>query len=139
MNIKQFFGINSREALKQVRMELGEDAIILSNRVVEGGNRITALKEEDLDAIVDNVATMEATYRNHTEGFSEDNPSALISVINKRIEGFHSNQAQPFAPSMIEPETVAQKIQPEPAYTQPTIQPAPDTLMQASMLDASQK
>ncbi|MDP3088185.1 MAG: flagellar biosynthesis protein FlhF, partial [Methylotenera sp.] len=63
MNIKQFFGINSREALKQVRLELGEDAIILSNRIVEGGNKITALKEEDLDAIVDNAAMVEASYR----------------------------------------------------------------------------
>lgn len=139
MNIKQFFGVNSREALKQVRMELGEDAIILSNRAVEGGNRITALKEEDLDAIVDNVATMEASYRNHTEGFGEDNPSALISVINKKIEGFHSNQAQPFAPSMMEPEVAAPKAQATPTFAQPIAQPAPDTLMQASMLDASQK
>ncbi|PPC79986.1 MAG: flagellar biosynthesis protein FlhF [Methylotenera sp.] len=139
MNIKQFFGVNSREALKQVRMELGEDAIILSNRAVEGGNRITALKEEDLDAIVDNVATMEASYRNHTEGFGEDNPSALISVINKKIEGFHSNQAQPFAPSMMEPEVSAPKAQATPTFAQPIAQPAPDTLMQASMLDASQK
>ena len=138
MNIKQFFGINSREALKQVRMELGEDAIILSNRVVDGGNRITALKEEDLDAIVDNVATMEASYRNHTEGFGEDNPSALISVINKKIEGFHSNQAQPFAPSMIEPEAPTPKIEAEPFFAQP-VQAAPDNMMQASMLDASQK
>ena len=135
MNIKQFFGINSREALKQVRMELGEDAIILSNRVVDGGNRITALKEEDLDAIVDNVATMEATYRTHTEGFGEDNPSALMSVINKKIEGFHSNQAQPFAPSMTEPEVIVPKAPAEPVLAQPT----QDTIMQASMLDASQK
>ncbi|WP_019897540.1 flagellar biosynthesis protein FlhF [Methylotenera mobilis] len=135
MNIKQFFGINSREALKQVRMELGEDAIILSNRAVEGGNRITALKEEDLDAIVDNAAIMEASYRNHTEGFGEDNPSALISVINKKVEGFHTNQAQPFVPNMMEPEAPVAQIQ-----VTPTNAPsAPDTFIQASMLDASQK
>lgn len=139
MNIKQFFGINSREALKQVRLELGDDAIILSNRTVEGGNKITALKEEDLDAIVDNASMVEASYRSHTEGFGNDNPSAIISVINKKIEGFHSNQAQPFAPNMTEPETAEPQIQvtqPAPINVQPTM---PDNFMQASMLDASQK
>lgn len=136
MNIKQFFGINSREALKQVRMALGEDAIILSNRTVEGGNKITALKEEDLDAIVDNAAMVEASYRSHTEGFGNDNPSALISVINKKIEGFHSNQAQPFAPTMTETEAPAAEVRAASISIQQSI---PDTFMQASMLDASQK
>ncbi|MDO9365233.1 MAG: flagellar biosynthesis protein FlhF [Methylotenera sp.] len=136
MNIKQFFGINSREALKQVRLALGEDAIILSNRTVEGGNKITALKEEDLDAIVDNAAMVEASYRSHTEGFGNDNPSALISVINKKIEGFHSNQAQPFAPTMTETEAPAAEVRAASISIQQSI---PDTFMQASMLDASQK
>ncbi|MDE2622336.1 MAG: flagellar biosynthesis protein FlhF [Betaproteobacteria bacterium] len=34
MNMKTFVGANSREALRQVRAELGEDAVILSNRKV---------------------------------------------------------------------------------------------------------
>lgn len=48
MNIKRFFGKNSREALAMVRQALGENAIILSNRQVNGGNEIMAFKEEDM-------------------------------------------------------------------------------------------
>lgn len=134
MNIKQFFGISSRDALKQVRIELGENAVILSNRTVEGGNIITALKEEDLDAIVDNAAMIEDSYRSHTAGFDDDNPSALISVINKKIEGFHTNQAEPFQPAMIKAE-----VTPPPAQEVFTsAQPTSDSI-QASILDTSQK
>lgn len=137
MNIKQFFGISSRDALKQVRIELGGNAVILSNRTVEGGNIITALKEEDLDAIVDNAAMIEDSYRSHTAGFDDDNPSALISVINKKIEGFHTNQAEPFQPAMINNEatpSASQAAQVAPASPQPT-----SDSIQASILDTSQK
>jgi flagellar biosynthesis protein FlhF len=52
MNIKRFFGKNSREALGLVKKALGENAIILSNRSVNGGNEIMAFKEEDINALI---------------------------------------------------------------------------------------
>lgn len=52
MNIKRFFGKNSREALSMVRKELGDNAVILSNRAMNGGNEIMAFKEEDMNAMV---------------------------------------------------------------------------------------
>lgn len=42
MNISRFFGITSREAMRQVRMALGPDALIVSNRRVGGGVEILA-------------------------------------------------------------------------------------------------
>lgn len=51
MNIKRFFGKNSKAALAQVREVLGEDAVILSNRTVDGGNEIMAFREDDMDSI----------------------------------------------------------------------------------------
>jgi len=42
MNVKRFFGANSREALRRVKEELGGDALVLSNRSVEGGVEIMA-------------------------------------------------------------------------------------------------
>ncbi|HQN64441.1 MAG TPA: flagellar biosynthesis protein FlhF [Methylophilus sp.] len=51
MNIKRFFGKNSKAALAQVREALGDDAVILSNRAVEGGNEIMAFREDDIDTI----------------------------------------------------------------------------------------
>ncbi|MCB5189294.1 flagellar biosynthesis protein FlhF [Methylobacillus arboreus] len=52
MNIKRYFGKNSREALNMVKQELGADAVILSNRAVEGGNEILAFREEDMANLV---------------------------------------------------------------------------------------
>jgi len=52
MNIKRFFGKNSRDALSQVRKELGDDAVILSNRAVNGGNEIMAFREEEMNSLL---------------------------------------------------------------------------------------
>ncbi len=52
MNIKRFFGPNSKDALAQVRKALGKDAVILSNRGVDGGHEIMAFREEDMQALI---------------------------------------------------------------------------------------
>ena len=121
MNIRQFFGKNSREALNMVRMALGENAVILSNRAVDGGNKIMAFKEEDLNAMVDNES-----YRRHIDGEAGNDTSALLSVLNKKIEGFHANQAEPFKADFDAPTeavkqptpvlTVAKPVQQTPVY-----------------------
>ena len=47
MNVKKFTAPTSREALRKVREALGPDAVILSNRAVEGGVEILALANDD--------------------------------------------------------------------------------------------
>ena len=42
MKISRFFGITTREAMRQVRLALGGDALIVSNRRVDGGVEILA-------------------------------------------------------------------------------------------------
>lgn len=42
MNISRFFGATSREAMRQVRIALGPDALIVSNKRVNGGVEILA-------------------------------------------------------------------------------------------------
>jgi flagellar biosynthesis protein FlhF len=99
MNIKRFFGKNSREALSMVRKELGDDAVILSNRAMNGGNEIMAFKEEDMNAMV-------AREENRHEIFNDETVShpALMSLINKNkqvnIQERHShiNEPAPSAP-----------------------------------------
>ncbi|MEW5790316.1 MAG: flagellar biosynthesis protein FlhF [Pseudomonadota bacterium] len=59
MKIKRFYAENSREALRQVREALGPDAIILSNRQVEGGVEIITAIDFDEDAL---LAQEEATW-----------------------------------------------------------------------------
>ena len=48
MNARKFIAVNSREALKLVRIELGEDAVILSNRKVNEGVEIVAMSGTEL-------------------------------------------------------------------------------------------
>lgn len=51
MNVRQFFAASAREALRQVKRELGADAVILSNRRVEGGTEILAIAHEQARAL----------------------------------------------------------------------------------------
>ncbi|ADE10797.1 flagellar biosynthesis protein FlhF [Sideroxydans lithotrophicus] len=48
MNARKFIAASSREALKLVRIELGEDAVILSNRKVPEGVEIVAVAGSEL-------------------------------------------------------------------------------------------
>lgn len=52
MNVKKFLANSSREALRKVRDALGPDAVILSNRSVDGGVEIIALANEDIASLV---------------------------------------------------------------------------------------
>ncbi|MCK9512067.1 MAG: flagellar biosynthesis protein FlhF [Pigmentiphaga sp.] len=48
MSIRRFVGATAREALRQARESLGDDAMILANRTVEGGVEVLALNETGL-------------------------------------------------------------------------------------------
>lgn len=50
MNVKRYFARTAREAMSRVRAELGEDAIVLKNRPVDGGVEILALADSELSA-----------------------------------------------------------------------------------------
>ena len=47
MKIKRFFAADIRQAMKMVKEELGADAVIMSNRAVEGGIEIVAARDFD--------------------------------------------------------------------------------------------
>ena len=51
MKIKRFFANDMRQAIRQVRQELGADAVILSNKSVEGGVEIIAARDYDERAV----------------------------------------------------------------------------------------
>ena len=48
MNVKKFTASNSREALRMVREAIGPDAVILSNRTIDGQVEILALAGDDM-------------------------------------------------------------------------------------------
>lgn len=54
MNIKKFEASDTRSALRMVRAELGEDAVILSNKTVNGGIEIISASDFD-DALFERI------------------------------------------------------------------------------------
>jgi flagellar biosynthesis protein FlhF len=50
VNISRFFGATNREAMRQVRLALGPDALIVSNKRVNGGVEILATDQTSLPA-----------------------------------------------------------------------------------------
>jgi len=56
MQIRKFFGANTREVLRQVRDALGANALILSNRQVAGGIEIMAVAEREAHVLTDTVS-----------------------------------------------------------------------------------
>lgn len=59
MKVKKFIAATSREALRKVRDALGPDAVILSNRAVDGQVEILALDHEDVASLAAPVADSE--------------------------------------------------------------------------------
>jgi flagellar biosynthesis protein FlhF len=79
MNVKKFSANNSREALRKVRETLGPDAVILSNRTVEGGVEILALANDDISSLASPI----------TEKKAAPEPVATNFSSKRQIEGDH--------------------------------------------------
>jgi flagellar biosynthesis protein FlhF len=60
MNIKKFIAATARDALREVRNELGEEAIILSNRKTEQGVEIVAMANDDAVQLAGGAAQVNA-------------------------------------------------------------------------------
>ena len=57
MKIKRFFAENIRQAMQMVRDELGADAVIMSNRSVDGGVEIVAARDFDEQEVIRTTAS----------------------------------------------------------------------------------
>jgi flagellar biosynthesis protein FlhF len=51
MNVKRFFGRNSREAMQKVRQTFGDNAVILSTKPSSDGVEVVAMPAESIDAL----------------------------------------------------------------------------------------
>ncbi|MDF8362672.1 flagellar biosynthesis protein FlhF, partial [Achromobacter anxifer] len=68
MKISRFFGANSRDVMRQVRQVLGPDALIVSNRSVDGGVEVLATVEGAFDDAAHEAAPrQEAAYSRQPE------------------------------------------------------------------------
>ena len=111
MNVKKFSAQTSREALRMVRDELGTDAVILSNRAVEGGIEILALASADMASLPDSPVANEIL------------PAPLVAALSAQ----RSAQARgPTAPPMPRP------------IPRPTPRPAPPSPFSEASAPAAQ-
>ena len=65
MKIKRYFAPDIRQAIRMVREEQGPDAVILSNRKVDGGVEIVAARDFDEQVLLDRT-------RDESRGHVED-------------------------------------------------------------------
>ncbi|MCB1868564.1 MAG: flagellar biosynthesis protein FlhF [Gammaproteobacteria bacterium] len=75
MKIKRFFANDIRQALRQVRESLGPDAVILSNKPVEGGVELVAAKDYDETAFAAQQSTQQHEAQLSPPGENRNRPS----------------------------------------------------------------
>jgi flagellar biosynthesis protein FlhF len=121
MNVKKFSAQTSREALRMVRDSLGADAVILSNRSVNGNVEILALASADMASLAEPAVEKEVL------------PQPLVAALaGKRVASAPAPAPAP-AQAPAAPQTrvasalsVFERLRPTPAATPaPTPAPAP--------------
>jgi flagellar biosynthesis protein FlhF len=60
MTVRRFVGATARDCLRRAKETLGADAVVVSNRAVEGGVEIVAMSPESLNAISQQLRPMDA-------------------------------------------------------------------------------
>jgi flagellar biosynthesis protein FlhF len=83
MNVKKFIGASSREALRKVRAALGDDAVILSNRNVDGQVEILAMNDSMLGSMMP-----EATKPQALPDTAQFNPRAHLTELKSEPSVF---------------------------------------------------
>ena len=151
MVVKKFFGKTTRDALRQVREELGADALILSNRPTMGGGvEIMAVADADVANLASTLSTSSSKHppRNAPPAVNRPQqpapiPQANGSAMNRAIARTYAMPVEPLespAPPRLEAAQArleAAQARMEPTFspprpiqqpvTQPAIQPAPQS------------
>jgi flagellar biosynthesis protein FlhF len=119
MKIKRFFAADIRQAMRMVKEELGADAVIMSNRTVDGGIEIVAAQDFDEQSIQNTLKEQTAGKKpepQKTPAAAAAAPNGKKSVLpnfdaaKKRLQLLNSQRKQ-------DPEATA------PAPEQPTRRP----------------
>jgi flagellar biosynthesis protein FlhF len=97
MSIRKFIATTSRQALKDIRTELGDEAVILSNRKIEGGVEIIALANDEVTKLTQSAVTNKAVAVKQVELLTRPAPIALESSILSEIKAMQSMLQQQFA------------------------------------------
>ncbi|MFQ3207794.1 MAG: flagellar biosynthesis protein FlhF, partial [Glaciecola sp.] len=91
MKIRRFFGKDMREALKQVKDELGGDAVIMSNKKVADGVELVAAvdKETEMTQPAPTISLGRKSKNTPTlsEIIGDDGPDSLKALLEKQQAG----------------------------------------------------
>ncbi|HMV52126.1 MAG TPA: flagellar biosynthesis protein FlhF [Rhodocyclaceae bacterium] len=107
MNVKRFFAETAREALRLVKESLGPDAIVLSNRQVDGGVEILALPPEDLASL---APTPPAPAAKPVAAEVQDDFRVSLSASMDKRQFKPGIEPQPWKPRRIESQTAAPAV-----------------------------
>lgn len=136
MNVRKFFGSSTRDALRQVRDALGADALILSNRKVDGGVEIMAVADGEMDALTYGNPAHHMSAQHRTQPASGERPpqpvigaETIAAILHRRQTGSVGPTQSVRAPTFETIRTAAeaatsQPLPPEeavPTYTRPAI------------------
>lgn len=138
MNISRFFGTTNREAMRQVRLALGPDALIISNRRVDGGVEILAADPTALEGI-ENAAAGAAP----APSAAPAAPSTVTPTVTPSTDGPVSGvnrgavplRSEGVAPTAAKHPTLSQPVQPQPSQPQSS-QPLPPPMSRMSPMAA---
>lgn len=97
MKIKRFFATDIRQAIAQVREELGADAVILSNRGVDGGVEIVAAMDYDEESVREAAQAQEPA----SPGRARPGPVDLAATLAAARKAANSEKKPPAGASKI--------------------------------------
>lgn len=106
MNVKKFTAATSREALRKVRDALGPDAVILSNRPVDGVVEILALDNDDVASLASPAPESEMAQPQPRLALDAFEPEAAPAFVNRRGA----------APAVAPEHVFARRTKPEPEF-----------------------
>ncbi len=90
MKIKRFFAADIRQAMRMVKEELGADAVIMSNKSVDGGVEIVAARDFDEQLIQSKLqkqaAEQQSSEQSHRFPTNSDTSAILGSRETKKID-----------------------------------------------------
>lgn len=138
MKVKKFTAATSRDALRKVREALGPDAVILSNRPVDGQVEILALDNDDVASLAAPAADSEmAQPAPQLQHLDTPAPAPFLS---RRLQDA-APVAAPAAPAFTAPAApAAAYAEPAPTYAErraPAPEPTIDMSAMTSMMSAA--
>ncbi len=114
MTVRRYFAETARECLKRVKADLGPDAVVMSNRAVDGGVEIMAMSSDSLNALSQQPAPQRV---------------AVPPLRQEPRSPAPRPAAPPRAPALDDDYTVSlsakARQQPFQAWQPPVVQPAP--------------